>query len=207
MPTINEVWEQALQINANLATVHNDLTDLKGCCRGTNEQLTNLIARTDETNDWLEELRQVATDGFAVIAAGISGIHARQDFTNRLLVLQIEHQQAMICILENISRNTCLLLNESSQQTELQTSLAENAGRLNHMYASSNPEAALAYSRHKEEHKLLEECCPPEPREPSCTYEPCPVPGQAKIDQFEQYAGYVAKSSKVVRTKDKDNTE
>ena len=32
MPTINEVWEQALQINANLGTLHNDEVDLKECC-------------------------------------------------------------------------------------------------------------------------------------------------------------------------------
>ena len=52
MPTINEVWEQALLINANLATLHNDQVDLKNCCALTNQRLAALDAGSHETNDW-----------------------------------------------------------------------------------------------------------------------------------------------------------
>ena len=46
MPTINEVWEQAQQINANLATLHNDLTTLNNRSNLTNTRLNDLLTLT-----------------------------------------------------------------------------------------------------------------------------------------------------------------
>jgi hypothetical protein len=173
MPTINEVWEQAQQINANLATLHNDLTALQNCCATSNQRINDVIARTDETNDWLEELRQIVDDGLAAISAGIAGIHARQDRTNYILSFQAAQQKTIICILENISHNTCTLVDHAAQQTDLQASLVASIGAMQHMYATVNPDAALAYQRYSEERRQLEACCPPKLREPGCTYEQC----------------------------------
>jgi hypothetical protein len=205
MPTINEVWEQTLRINANLATIHNDLVSLGNCCNATNQRLADILERVDETNDWLEALRQVVNDGFAAMSSGIAGIHARQDITNRLLLYHAEQQRTMICISENISRNTCHLWDQAAQQTEMQQRVTAGVEALQNMYASTNADAALVYQRHVEDRRKLEECCPPPPRKPACVYEPCPAPGELGEDRLEKYPGYEAKPTKVVRRKRQDH--
>lgn len=207
MPTINEVWEQALLINANLATIHNDLVGLGNCCNATNQRLTEISTRADETNDWLEELRDLVDTGFGAVSAGITGIHARQDITNRLLLYHAEQQRTIICILENVSKNTCHLWDQAAQQTELQERVAAGVEALQHMYASTNTEAALGYQRHLEDRRKLEECCPPPPREPVCVYEPCPAPGELKEERLERYPGYESKPATVVRRKHQGRIE
>ncbi|MFX0195891.1 MAG: hypothetical protein ACFFCW_07200 [Candidatus Hodarchaeota archaeon] len=205
MPTINEVWEQALQINANLSVIHNDLTGLKNCCNRTNDHIKNLIDKVEKSNNYLERLRDIVNDGFVAISEGIAGIHSRQDLTNQLLNFQTRQQETMICVLENISRNTCGLLNESNQQTKLQANLAENVERLNHMYASANPDAALIYNRHMEQREALEECCPPKPHKPICTYKPCPAPERPHPNRVKPNIDYKSKPLKEARTKDIDS--
>jgi hypothetical protein len=187
MPTINEVWEQALQINANLVTVHDDLE--------------GLTQQANETNDWLQELRQLVADGFASIAAGVSAVHARQDRTNELMFLLVRQQHTIICALEKISSNTCTLVNESVRQTGVQESLDESASALNYMFATDNAEAALSYARHQEERKHLEECCPPPEPETPCSYEPCPAPEPPADRSMEDYGGFRPKRSRVRRVK------
>jgi hypothetical protein len=204
MPTINEVWEQAQQINANLVTLHNDLTSLNNCCSTTNQHLNALISRVEETNDWLEEVRQLVNDGFAAMAAGFASVNARQDITNILLRLQIEQNKTMICIMEYISRNSCELLNHSERQTAFQEKIAGYIFAVRHMFATSNPEAALTFDREEEQRQRIEECCPPEPEELPCTYESCPKPEEVREQTPPLYAGFEARATKVKRHKSED---
>ena len=199
MPTINEVWEQAQQINANLGTLHNDLTTLNNRSNLTNARLNDLLTLTVETNDWLEDIRQTVNTGFLAMAAGISGIIARQDITNQLLHFQSQQQQTMICILEHISQNTCQLLDQASMQTDLQRTMAHDTKALHHMFATANPEAALEYRRHLEDRRRLEECCPPEPRQPACEYQPCETPKEIRPRQPKEFEGFSDGETNVVR--------
>jgi hypothetical protein len=199
MPTINEVWEQAQQINANLATLHNDLTALSNKSDLTNVRLNNLTTLTVETNDWLEDLRQTVNSGFLAMAAAFAGVIARQDITNQLLHHQTEQQKTIICILEHISQNTCSLLNYAAEQTDVQKAIAANTKALQHMYATANPGAALDYERHVADRKRLEECCPPEPRQPDCIYEPCSVPKDIEPGRPQAYEGFADGETRVVR--------
>jgi hypothetical protein len=171
MPTLNEVWEQALQINANLVTVHDDLTT-------TNSRLQSLLARADEANDWLEELRNLVDQGFATVTAGMQAMLARQDLALKLQAYQIEQGQTMICALEHISRNTCQLVEQATRQTELQTGMEQSLDQLVHLFSTVHPDAALVLARATEERRRIERCCPPPVRKPACTYEPCPAPGE-----------------------------
>ena len=184
MPTINEVWEQALQINANLVQVHNDLNT-------ANSWLQSLIGRADETNDWLEETRDLLHQGFTVVAAGLQAVQARQDLALKLQAYQIEQGQTMICALEHISRNTCHLVEQAARQTELQTSMEQSLTRLLHIASTAHPEAALVLAREEEERRRIERCCPPPPRRPACTYEPCPAPGEPpRADRLPEAPGF-----------------
>lgn len=199
MPTINEVWEQALLINANLATLHNDQIELKTCCAATNQRLADLDAASQETNDWLEEIRKVLDDGFSAMAVGISGVQARQDIANRLLLHLTEQQNTVICLLQQIATNTCDLVNQSHRQTTLQTAIGTDMEAVAHMYASTNPDAALQHQRDQEQQRALEECCPPRPPEDPCQPEPCTKPGAIDLPSPKGYEGYKAKPTKVKR--------
>lgn len=186
MPTINEVWEQAQQINANLVTVHNDLT--------------GLIAGVDETNDWLEEVRQLVNDGFAAMSAGFVGVHARQDITNALLRYEIEQNDTIICALEHISKNTCELVNYAARQTSLQESIAADTAAQRHMFATVHADAALALARESELRQQIEMCCPTKPPPAPCAYEPCPAPRErTPPPKTTDLAGFTSRPTAVVR--------
>jgi hypothetical protein len=163
VPTINEVWEQALAINANLGTLHNDAVDLKSCCAEVNQRLDALTDRVG--------------DGFTLLAQGIAVSIAHQQLTNQLLLHQTKQLSTVICALEHISEQTCELLDEADQQTDAQRAIAAAGEALAHMAATANPDAALALDREREQRAALERCCPPEPRKPRCTYRPCDDPG------------------------------
>jgi hypothetical protein len=177
MPTINEVWEQALQINANLATIHNDIT--------------TLLTRVDQANQRLLGLEGIANAGFLAMADGIAGLEARQDLGNQLLAFQAEQQATIICLLEKISRHTCGTWNEAARQTALEVRIEGHAEALDHMFASSHADAALAYRRHLEDEAQIERCCPPEPDRPVCRDEPgCPAPKRPALENPKPFGGY-----------------
>jgi hypothetical protein len=199
VPSINEVWEQALQINANLAIIHNDMLDLGNCCKATNGRLDQLIVRHDETNDWMAEIRDLVSRGFETVSNGIEGVHDRQEILIRLAAYQIEQNRTIICALENISKNTCALLNEANQQTALQGDIRKALEATSHMTATAHPEAALAYQREQDQQAALEECCPPEEDEPPCGYQPCREPKEVDIPNPSPFDGFDHKNTTVKR--------
>ena len=199
MPTLNEVWEQAVQVNANLVTLHNDVVALQGCCQTVNARLNDLIILGDETNEWLEELRQITDAGFVATSKGLAAVLADQAVTIHILAHQVKQNEAVICSLEKISANTCALLNQAVLQTDLQTQMAVELQALRHMFATANPAAALVYDRFAEERRKLEECCPPGTKPPVCIYERCPVPKDLEVPQLGRFEPYDGQQTKVQR--------
>lgn len=189
MPTINEVWEQALLINANLGTLHNDQQDLKECCASTNTALQT-------TNTTLADIRTVLADGLTSVADGLAGIQARQDQTNRILAHQSRQLETVICALEHVSEHTCELVNQADEQVRLQRALRVATEGIEHMVASVNGEAAVALSRERAQRDALEACCPPAPPEPRCTYEPCRKPKDLSVDEPSGYEPFKASASR-----------
>jgi hypothetical protein len=162
MPTINEVWEQALQINANLVTVHHDLEALKDCCTSEGQELDNVA--------------DLLGNGFANLSQHLIGVEQRQDVTNLLLRHQTAQNDTIICLLDKIARQTCALLNEADTQTRLQTDLTADVNAIRDMTETVHPDAALIRRRADEARSALEQCCPPEKPQPPCVFEPCPTP-------------------------------
>lgn len=183
MPTINEVWEQAVQVNANLAQLHNDLTALRN--------------EADETNSRLESLEQLTGEGFASLADGVVALQARADVANLLLDVLVKQGAAVLCNLEKLSQLTCRLLEESVQQTASGARAADGIEALVHMMATAHPQAGLAWKREQEMNAKMDECCPPEPGEPPCRYEPCPAPAEPKWDRPKLYESFQLKARDV----------
>lgn len=176
MPTINEVWEQAVQINANLATLHNDMVAIR--------------QRADATNAWLQDVRSLVAAGLDSLADGVVALQARQDLANKLLAVLLQLTETEICNLEKISANTCRSLNEAVRQTALQESSTSSLADLARMFASAHADAALELARAKEQEARMEACCPEKPPAPPCDYERCPSPKIPKLDSPEKYRGF-----------------
>jgi len=84
----------------------------------------------------------------------------------------------IICLLEQIAKNTCDLVNQSALQTSYQESIEKSTTRLAALLGATHPEAAFILEREDNLRKEIEKCCPPKPPTPPCQQKPCSVPKQ-----------------------------
>jgi hypothetical protein len=103
---------------------------------------------------------------------------AAEAYTNQALYQNALQNATIICLLEQISKNTCDLVNLATEQTALQESIEKNTMRMAAILSASHPEAALALDREEALRRDLEKCCPPEPPPPACKQKACSVPKQ-----------------------------
>jgi hypothetical protein len=150
MPSVNDVYNQLLQVNSSLTSLIN--------------AVNNATAAVNQVNGTLN-------NGFGeLVTIG--------NYTNQALFQNDQQNVTMICALEQISKNTCALLNESAAQTALQTVMAADIDGLENMFATANPAAALEIERLAALKAQVEKCCPPPKPTPPCDYKPCPAPAE-----------------------------
>ena len=58
--------------------------------------------------------------------AGFSQLYTIANYTNQLLLYQIQQNDTMVCYLEKIARQTCALFNEAALQTAAQQAMRED---------------------------------------------------------------------------------
>jgi hypothetical protein len=162
MASINDVFNELQAVNAALGQIHAD---------GVAE-----ISATDQVKDSVDTLAADVNVGFAATVNALNTIAQINIEAVKLLYHQTQQSDAMICALENISKNTCAILTQVTIQTQLQTSLRDDVDALRYIAESAHPEAALERQRHAELRAEIERCCPPDPPGPACTYEPCEQP-------------------------------
>ena len=157
MPSVNDVYNQLLQVNTNLSSLINAVNNVTSA-------VNNVTAAVNQVNGTLN-------NGFGeLVTIG--------NYTNQALYQNDQQNATMICELEHISKNTCALLNESAVQTALQTAMAADIDGLEQMFATANPGAALELERLAALKAQVEQCCPPRKPPPPCDYAPCPAPAQ-----------------------------
>jgi hypothetical protein len=130
-------------------------------------------------NDVYNRILQVNTNLTSLINAVnnlTSALDTIGNYTNQALYQNDQQNVTIICALEQISKNTCSLLNESAVQTTLQTAMAADIDGLEKMFATANPGAALEAERLAALKAQVEQCCPPKKSAPPCDYKPCPSP-------------------------------
>ena len=150
MATLDDAYNQLVTANGHLTDIHNDVQAVK--------------ASTDAVN--------------SSVQTGFVQLDALVNFTNNLLTFEIKQNETVICNLEKISKQTCELVNQATRQTVAQEAMREELSDLKELFELANPEAAVGQQRLEALERELRECCPPEPPEPPCTYEPCPEPGR-----------------------------
>lgn len=153
-PTVTDVFNQLVLVNSKLAQV---------------EVNTSLVAN----------LNMSINTGFAATVGRLDTLAAIDVEAVKLLLHQTRQMDTMICMLEQISRNTCSMLNELTIQTKLQTSMSKDVSVVRYIAEASNSDAALELARHQELTAKIEQCCPPARPEPACKYDPCQRPGPA----------------------------
>lgn len=166
MASINDVFNQLVNVNGTLGQIHADG-----------------IAETNATNQVRTSVDNVDNDvkaGFASTLHAL-GIIALIDIEAVKLLFHLTQQaDTMICALEHISQNTCGILTQTTIQTGLQKQLREDVAVLREIAESAYPDAALEHTRLAALRAEVERCCPPEPPKPACTYEPCVRPRQVE---------------------------
>ncbi|TXH47011.1 MAG: hypothetical protein E6Q92_01225 [Burkholderiaceae bacterium] len=160
-PTVTDVFNQLVLVNGKLAQV---------------EVNTSLMAN----------LNMSINTGFAATVGRLDTLAAINVEAVKLLFHQTRQMDTMICMLEQISQNTCSMLNELTVQTKLQTSMAKDVSVVRHIDEASNPGAALELARHQELTAKIEQCCPPTRPEPACKHDPCQRPGPADTPKLPQ---------------------
>jgi hypothetical protein len=166
MASIDDVYNQLLQVNSNLVQVHTDLGQV-------NSNLTtgfgNVVTATNQVNTTL-------TTGFTAVESGLSQLITLGQYEDLALSHISKQDDTIICLLDKIARTLCAMLNESVAQTLLQTGILAADNNLTDMYASGHAEAALDLERRAALQAEIQQCCPPPTPPLPCKFEPCPAP-------------------------------
>lgn len=154
-PTVTDVFNQLVLVNGKLSQV---------------EVNTSLMANLNTSINM----------GFAATVGRLDTLALIEAETAKLIFHLTAQNETIICMLEQISRNTCAMLNEMAAQTEFQKQMARDIAIIGYVAQAANPAAMLDYAHHKELEAKLERCCPPPTRDPACKYAPCAKPEPVK---------------------------
>lgn len=186
MPSIDDVYNQLIQINTNLQGLHADLVGVQDCCQ--------------QGNVLLSQLNSTLNAGFVNMSQGFQALIAIGEYADQALLENDQQNTTIICLLDKIAREACSLLNEAHIQTRLQTTIEVDSEALVQLYESAHPDAALELERQRKLVAQVRECCPPEPEPPACVFEPCPEPPQVPEPLPEpEYQGYEPQGGQQVR--------
>ncbi len=141
-------------------------------------ELIKLGDKLDTLNATSQAIKADDDQLLNVVGTDLGELIAADAYTNQALYQNALQNATIICLLEQISKNTCDLVNLATVQTRLQESIEKNTMRMAAVLSATHPEAALALEREEALRRDLEKCCPPEPSPPACKQKACPVPKQ-----------------------------
>lgn len=150
-PTVTDVFNQLVLVNGKLDQVE-----------------VNTAA--------ISNVNMSINKGFAATVNALQAIALINIEAVKLLFHQTQQGDAMICALENISRNTCEILTQVTIQTQLHERMHGDLELLRCIAEFAKPDAAFNCQRHSELEAKIEKCCPPDKPKPACNYRPCDRP-------------------------------
>ncbi len=141
-------------------------------------ELLKLGDKLDTLNATSQAIKTDDDQLLSVVGTDLGEVIAADTYTNQALYQNALQNATIICLLEQISKNTCDLVNLATVQARLQESIEKNTMRMAAILSATHPEAALALEREEALRRDLEKCCPPEPTPPACKQKPCQAPKQ-----------------------------
>jgi hypothetical protein len=163
MASIDDCFNQLTDANGHLVAIDGDLQTVNTSVQAVNTSVQALDA----------DINGITT----AIQTGFSQLYTIANYTNQLLLYEIQQNDTMVCYLEKITRQTCALLNEAALQTAAQQAMRADLGDLKQLYELANPAAAVEQARLEALKAQVEKCCPPPVPTPPCKFEPCKQPG------------------------------
>src|SRR5215813_13286691 len=121
-------------------------------------------------NDALDDIRIFIQQLSNTVPPSLNQLVTLTAYDAQALFQNALQNATIICILENISKQTCELLNQACLQTALQTQVQKNTAAIADLVAAAHPEAALIRDREQALRTELEKCCPPPAPMPCCQY-------------------------------------
>jgi hypothetical protein len=141
-------------------------------------ELVKLGDKLDTLNATSQAIKTDDDQLLSLVGTDLGEVIAADTYTNQALYQNALQNATIICLLEQISKNTCDLVNLATVQARLQESIEKNTMRMAAILSATHPEAALALEREEALRRDLEKCCPPEPSPPACKQKPCASPKQ-----------------------------
>ena len=173
MPSVQDV------INA-INSLDNDISvrldDVKGKLDTVNNNLAAIQSKLDTVNTSVNAVDADVQKVQQLLLWGFQQLITLGQYANQALFQNDKQNETMICMLGQISTNTCGIWNEAHFQTELQKRIDAATRKLALLYAATHGDAALALEREESLRRQIEACCPPEPPKPVCVESPCPAP-------------------------------
>lgn len=165
---------------ASINDVFNALNDIKGKLDQLHVDATNNGQKQDATNNKLDTLNQTVTTVGTAVDARFAQVLQQQQLSNQLVHHLTQQQETVICILENVSRNTCELVNLETEELKATLAVQEHSRTTAEILRGAYPNAAFDLANRDDLERKIKECCPDEPDRPPCQYKPCASPGPFK---------------------------
>jgi len=165
---------------ASAADFLRELQGANGRLDGVNARLDDVKVRLDAVKASTDAVRSAVEQVNGTLQWGFTQLIVLGVYTNEALAQNARQNETIICILEQIARHTCDLVNQSHLQTGLQKTMNESTTALSELYAATHAEAALSRERIGALRAQLEACCPPPRPEPACREEQCPKTEQLR---------------------------
>ena len=130
----------------------------------------------DNVKTSVDTVDTTLNQGFTVLTADNQIIADELGQIDRVVLHLSAQTDTVICSLNTIAQEICVLVNEAAKQTALQERIADDSSALRRMYATTNPAAALELARADGVEERISDCCPPPKKRPLCEFESCPAP-------------------------------
>jgi hypothetical protein len=163
-------------MNSNTGAVNNNTAVIGGKLDKVTTSLTAIEGQINGINAAIQAVDADVQKVQQLLSWGFQQLITLGQYTNQALFHNDQQNDTMICILQQISVNTCGIWNEAHTQTVLQEDTKDAMRKLAHLYAATHGEAAITLEREAELRRKIEACCPPKPPEPVCVEPPCAVP-------------------------------
>jgi hypothetical protein len=163
---------------ASITDVFNALNDIKG-------KLDQLHADNLNNGGKLDTVNQSVNNTGGAITARLTTLVQGQALENQLTYHLTLQGETIICALEHISKNTCELVNLTTEELESLRKIQERVRVSCEVLRIANADAALEVDRNDEIYRKMEKCCPDKPEDPPCHYKPCKNPGSFKMPERE----------------------
>jgi hypothetical protein len=169
MPSAQDIYD-------SIKASETKLEEVKGKLDTVIINLTTVANKLDAVNASVQAVDASVKKMQQLLLWGFQQLITLGQYTNKSLFHNNKQNDAMICLLQQISDNTCGIWNETHTQTDLQQGMKVGIQKLVDLFAATHGDAAITLEREASLRRQIEVCCPPKQPVPVCVARPCREP-------------------------------